>query len=175
MKEIIYKYKKPIDYYFYLVILIGTIGLYGFGIFRIILSFSKNIQHDKLIFTVLFGVLILLIIYVLVQIVIMYKQYDEADRNKIVEVNNNERSMLIRQNELKSILVHNEDIEHVEIFEPWSVGYPLGYFSYIKINLKQSNSLIITGFTLPLGEFDIINVLKGTKKLRNKKFFNRIK
>jgi len=175
MTERTYIYKRPTGYYFYILMLISIIGVYGFAFYRVILAKSRNFQNAELIFTIAFGILLILIIYVLIQIVLMYQQYDAVDHDKIVEVNNNERSMNIRQNDGENILVRNEDIKNVEVFEPWSATYPLGYFSYIKINLKQNSSITITGYTLPLGEFELMKVLKGVKRTRHIKFFNKIK
>jgi hypothetical protein len=174
MTQKIFKYKRPIDYHFYIVVLIGVILVYGIAFYRVFSSYSQNYSIGRIIITLLFTLLILSIIFVLIQIIIMYKQYDKVDHNKIIEVNDDLRSMIIKQKDSQDIFVRNEDIEKIEVFEPWSAGYPLGYFSYVKINLKQNNSITITGFTLPLGEFDVLKVLKGIKRVRYTKFFNKI-
>ena len=82
--------------------------------------------------------------------------------------------IIIKQNENER-LIRNEDIEIIEIFEPSTAGYPMGYFSFIRLNLKLGDKIVITRFTLPLGEIDLEKVLKGIKRIRKTKFFNEIK
>ncbi|GEM_PF-2428144 len=169
-----YRYKRPIDYYFYLIALIIIIGLYGFALGRILLTFFDNFQKSKLISFLVLGFLMFGIIYVLIQIVKMFRQYDKIDHDKEIKVDNNNRLLVLKQNG-KERIIQNEDIETVEIFEPSTAGYPMGYFSYIRLNLKFGENIIITRFTLPLGEIDLMKVLKGIKRIRKTRFFNQIK
>ena len=110
-----YRYKRPIDYYFYLIALIIIIGLYGFALGRILLTFFDNFQKSKLISFLVLGFLMFGIIYVLIQIVKMFRQYDKIDHDKEIKVDNNNRLLVLKQNG-KERIIQNEDIETVEIF-----------------------------------------------------------
>ena len=78
-----YRYKRPIDYYFYFIALIIIIGLYGYNFVRIILSLFENFQKSTLISFLIVGLLMVGIIYVLIKIVKMFKQYDKIDAKTI--------------------------------------------------------------------------------------------
>jgi hypothetical protein len=169
-----YRYNRPIDYYFYLIALIVIIGLYVFVFGKIILTLFDNFQKSELISLFVLGFLMFGIIYLLIQIVRMFFQYDKIDNNKEIKVDNNNRILIIKQNG-KELKIPNEDIDTVEIFEPSTAGYPMGNFSYIRLNLKLGESIIITRFTLPLGEIDLWKILKGVKRIRKTRFFNQIK
>jgi len=124
--------------------------------------------------TVILSAIIISVIYIIRQIVFMRNEYDLVDREKEVIIDKNKGHIIIKTGTLEK-LIRSENIQKVEIYESWTAAYPLGFFNYVKLLLKNGESIVITGFTLPLLDYELSFLLNGIKKIKFKRFINRLK
>mgnify|MGYP000875239718 CR=1 FL=1 len=172
MTDTQHKYNRPTDTIFYRVVFLTLIGIYGFIIVREAHSLFVDFSVKRLIVLLLLSFVILGVEYLILQILLMRKEYDNIDNDKEIIIDNNNRQILIRQFAIDRV-IKNEEIDSSEVYESWVAAYPLGYFKFIKITLKSGESFLITGFTLPLLESDLSILLKGTKMKIYRRFINR--
>jgi hypothetical protein len=174
MTEKTFKYERPRDYYFYRIVLFVLIILFAYIFFDQGLILIENYQTKKMILFLIFFIIVGLIVHINIQINILFKEYDNTDKDKLITLNENDRSLLIQQGKEKEFLIKNEEIELVDIFDSRLSTYPLGFFSYIVIKLKSGDKFIITGNTIPNSKIHLLTVFKGVKRNYYKRIFNRI-
>jgi len=174
MRQEIFKYKKPKDFYFYRISLYSLIILYVFIVIRQVMKLIGNFQNQEMVLSLIVFVIIGMIVYMLSQINILFKEYHLADHEKSIALNSNDNTILIQQGQGKEFLIKKEEILIVEMFDSKLATFPLGYFSYILIRLKTGEKFIITEFTVPYGKSDILKILKGLKRKNHRRIFNRI-
>ena len=148
------------------------IGIYGYDIVREVHSLIDVYSSKRLILLLLFSMIVFGALFIILQIILMRKEYDLIDYGKEVVIDNKDRQIVIRQASKESV-IKNEEIKSSEVYESWITAYPLGSFKFIKILLKSGENFLITGFTLPLLESDLSEVLKGTKIKVNRRLINR--
>jgi cytochrome b subunit of formate dehydrogenase len=173
MNDTLYKYKKPKDIIFYQILFFTIIIIYGYNIVRELFSLIEVFSLKRLILLLVMSLTISCIVYIITQIIFMRKEYNKLDWGKEVILKPNELQLLIKQDDVEK-LINNKEIFSTEVYESWVSAYPLGYFSFIRLNLTSGENITITGFTLPGLESDISEVLKGTKIIRHRRFINRI-
>ena len=172
MTEIHHKYIKPKDTIFYKVAFFSIISIYGYDIVQEVHTLIDVYSSKRMILLLLLSLIVSGVLFMILQIILLRKEYDLIDFGKEVVIDNKDRQILIRQGS-KERVIKNEEIKSSEVYESWIAAYPLGSFKFIKIILKSGENFLITGFTLPLLESDLSAVLKGTEKKVIRRLFNR--
>ena len=130
---------------------------------------SKTISLLGLIPNTIIAVFCLIAITLLFVSIIYRTQYEKVDKDKTLLLDKQNRRLQTTCNQ-KTYCIHNADIESIVIYDSWNAKSLLP--GYLRINLLNGNSFIVTGFLA--SQFDLAAVFKGKTTKTKRRFMNRI-
>lgn len=105
----------------------------------------------------------------LIRIYFVRCQYYNLDKNKTLLLDKKNRQIQIEDNGNLST-ISSSDIKDIEIFDSWITNPLFATLGYIKFNLQNGDSLIITRFTASKSDLDFLltgHKIKTTIRLLN--------
>ena len=145
-------FKRPKDDIFWLL---TSFLFLGFSIYISFKDFtSDNFKLIGLLLPLLFAILGI----ALIKICLTRRQYYELDKNKAIYLDKNKRQIKIDNNGNLST-ISSSDIKDIEIFNSWNTNPLFSTLGYMKLNLQNGDSFIITKFTAT--QFDLESLIAG--------------
>jgi hypothetical protein len=167
------RYLYPLLFYFFIFI--------HFGIFLIKSIFAGD-KHGLALefrFSSVFGItmsFIFLTILFLISVpnLIVLLQSLKNELGRAVKLNKEEKTLEI-QTEADNINISNKDIENIEFHIKKIIVRGDQEFNFIRINLKNNSSILITDLLTDVNGFtDLQSIYKNVKKIETRKYFNII-
>ncbi|WP_431125054.1 hypothetical protein [Flagellimonas flava] len=162
-----FKYKKHTDTWFWTICAIFLGGILAVILAKGIIGNPNQIWKVLLVLSPF-----IFILFTLIRIVIYRQAYEREGGNKIVILDKEIPKLIIHDGITKKEILPSE-IGHLKLFESYGDGPPFTDFTYIEIVLKTGESIIIPDRIANTS--DLSPILKGKRRIRKKRFMNRIK
>ncbi len=167
MKTQDFKYRKHTDTWFWIVSLICLGGILAFILAR---GIAGNQNQLWKLFLGLSPFIFILI--TLIRIVVYRQEYHREAREKTIILDKETPKLIVEDGINKKEILPSE-IGHLKLFESYGNGPPFTDFTYMEIVLKTGESIIISNRIANTD--DLKPILKGKRRVRKKRFMNKIK
>ena len=162
-----FKYKKHTDTWFW------TISTIIYGSILTYICAKIIIGNQNQLWKVLLALApFLFILITLVRVVFYRQEYQKEAGNKTIILDKEILKLTIENGIDKKEILPSE-IGHVKLLESYGYGPPITDFAYMEIVLKTGESIIIPERTANTSDLSLL--LKGKRRIRKKRFMNRIK
>lgn len=162
-----FKYKKHKDTWFWII---GAI-CYG-GILAYILV-SGIIGNKNPLWKLLLSLSpFIFILVILIRIIVYRKVYLIEAGKKIIILDKETPKLTVEDGIIKKEILPSE-IGHIKLFESYGDGPPFTDFTYMELVLKTEESIVIPYRTANSSDLGLL--LKGKRRIRKKRFMNKIK
>ena len=162
-----FEYKRYTDTWFWIISAICLGGILVVLVFKGLTGNPTQFWKLVVVLSPLFFALITLI-----RIVIYRKEY-QKEAGEILLMLDKETPKLTVQNGSNKKEILPSEIDHLKLFESYGNGPPFTEFTFMEIVLKTGESVIIPDRIANTNDLSLL--LKGKRRIRKKRFMNRIK
>ena len=162
-----FKYKKHKDTWFWITSAVIYGGFLAYIFAKIIIGNQYQIWKILLVLSPFFFILITLI-----RIIVYRKVYLREAGKKTIILDKETPKLTVEDGINKKEILPSE-IGHIKLFESYGDGLPFTDFTYMELVLKTGKSIVIPNRTANMSDLGLL--LKGKRRIRKKRFMNKIK